>query len=66
MAPELFQKGGVYSFASDIYSLGCVLYEMVSGRVPFSSNSLKEVISLITDVILISLLFQNSKNLLLN
>ena len=49
MAPELFQKQGVYSFASDIWSLGCVLFEMASGKPPFSSNSLKELITQIMD-----------------
>ncbi len=49
MAPELFQKQGVYSFASDLWSLGCVLFEMVAGKPPFSSNSLKELITQIMD-----------------
>jgi serine/threonine-protein kinase ULK4 len=35
MAPELFQEGGVYSFASDIWSLGCILFEIGSGQTPF-------------------------------
>jgi serine/threonine protein kinase len=32
MAPEQFQ--GKASFASDIYSIGCILYEMIIGRPP--------------------------------
>ena len=32
MAPEQFQ--GKATFASDIYSLGCILYEMILGRPP--------------------------------
>jgi serine/threonine protein kinase len=32
MAPEQFQ--GKATFASDIYSIGCILYEMVIGRPP--------------------------------
>ncbi|PRQ03680.1 Serine/threonine-protein kinase StkP [Enhygromyxa salina] len=34
MAPEVV-IGGVLDTASDLYSVGCVLYEMVTGRVPF-------------------------------
>ena len=49
MAPELFQKQGVYSYASDLWSLGCVLYEMATGKPPFSSSSLKELVSQIMD-----------------
>ena len=36
MAPELFE-GGEASVKSDIYSLGVVLYEMVTGKLPHSA-----------------------------
>jgi len=49
MAPELFTKQGVYSYASDLWSLGCVLFEMASGKPPFSSSSLKELVNQIID-----------------
>jgi len=26
MAPELFEVGSVYSFASDLWALGCIFY----------------------------------------
>ena len=45
MAPELFQDGGVYSFSSDFWSLGWVLYELATGKPPFSASGLKELIS---------------------
>lgn len=47
MAPELFQDDGVYSFASDFWSLGCLLFEMASGKPPFYTNSLKTLIQMI-------------------
>ena len=31
MAPELFQDGGVYSYQSDLWALGCVAYELAKG-----------------------------------
>ncbi|RHZ43859.1 hypothetical protein Glove_851g8 [Diversispora epigaea] len=34
MAPELF-KGQTYSYASDIYSLGMIMWELTSGHRPF-------------------------------
>ena len=49
MAPELFLEGGVYSFASDLWSLGCMMFEFIAGRPPFFSNSLKELIRLIQE-----------------
>jgi serine/threonine-protein kinase ULK4 len=42
MAPELFQDG-VHSFASDLYSLGCVLYELASGSPPYVESSITEL-----------------------
>ncbi len=38
MAPELW-KGQSPSKASDMYALGVILYEMVTGRLPFDSKS---------------------------
>ena len=49
MAPELFHDSGVHSYFSDFWSLGCVLFELAAGKPPFSSNSLKELITQIVD-----------------
>jgi len=44
MAPELFLNDGVHSFQSDMWSLGCLIYEMAAGRPPFVSNTLQELL----------------------
>ena len=41
MAPELFNDEGVYSFQSDLWALGCVLYEMATGLPPFKASGLQ-------------------------
>ncbi len=46
MAPEQM-RGEDADPRSDIFSLGCVMYEMVSGRAPFAGDSVHEVMSAI-------------------
>ncbi|XP_025027189.1 serine/threonine-protein kinase ULK4-like, partial [Python bivittatus] len=41
-APEVI-KGADFSIASDLWSLGCLLYEMFSGRPPFNSENITEL-----------------------
>ena len=35
IAPELFSLHGIYSYTSDIWALGCILYELSHGYHPF-------------------------------
>lgn len=42
MAPEIL-KGEEYGFAVDWWSLGCVIYDMMSGKPPFTGNSHKAI-----------------------
>lgn len=50
MAPELFVPAGVPSFQSDFWALGCVLYQLRRGFVPFgdgADGSLTQLVNLI-------------------
>jgi serine/threonine-protein kinase ULK4 len=44
MAPELFSEGATHSTASDLWSLGCVLYECATGRPPFMDSSFNQLV----------------------
>ncbi len=43
MAPELFHSGGNATRASDVYSLGVLLYYLASGRFPVEGKSLVDL-----------------------
>lgn len=43
MAPELFSDDATHSTASDLWALGCVLYECAAGRAPFMSSTLSQL-----------------------
>lgn len=44
MAPEVIQ-GKSYGVASDLYSLGIVLYEMLMGNVPYDAANIDDLVS---------------------
>ena len=46
MAPELFVKNGVYSFESDLWSVGCIMYELAQGNPPFVSATYQDIATL--------------------
>jgi serine/threonine-protein kinase ULK4 len=49
MAPELFTEEGILSFQSDLWSFGCILYELAFGKPPFFCSSLNDLIKQITE-----------------
>ncbi|MGH2901445.1 MAG: protein kinase domain-containing protein, partial [Solirubrobacteraceae bacterium] len=42
MAPEQWSDSSRVDWRADVYSLGCIVYEMVAGRPPFASSSIAE------------------------
>jgi serine/threonine protein kinase len=42
MAPEVW-SGKLYSYSSDLWSLGCVLYEMMTFKVPIEGRTMQEL-----------------------
>lgn len=43
-APELIKSGGMYTFATDLWALGCLMYQLAAGNPPFSGTLQKEEI----------------------
>ena len=46
MAPEMW-NGDQYDFKADVWSLGVILYEMITLKKPFYSEFVKELLELI-------------------
>jgi eukaryotic-like serine/threonine-protein kinase len=45
MSPEQWGAGGTVDGRSDVYSLGCVLYEVLAGHPPFLGSTAQEVLA---------------------
>lgn len=43
VAPEVLQKKP-YSFSCDVWSIGCIMYALLSGTLPFDHESQRETI----------------------
>ncbi|GLC45389.1 Serine/threonine-protein kinase Nek11 [Pleodorina starrii] len=43
MAPEIYEEQP-YSFKSDVWALGCVMYEMMTGKAAFAADNLSRVV----------------------
>ncbi len=44
-APELFSEDGIYNYKTDLWALGCIMYEMAVGQVPFFDESVGRLMS---------------------
>lgn len=44
-APELFGEDGNYNYKTDLWALGCIMYELAVGQVPFFDESVGKLIS---------------------
>ena len=42
MAPEQWGDSGSVDWRADVYSLGCVVFEMIAGRPPFAASTITE------------------------
>lgn len=47
MSPEQIRRDPDLSFSTDIYSLGSVLYELLTGKPPFESDTVYEILDMV-------------------
>lgn len=47
MSPEQIRRDPKISFSTDIYSLGSVLYELLTGKPPFDSDKVYEILDMV-------------------
>ena len=47
MSPEQIQRDPNLSYSTDIYSLGSVLYELLTGKPPFESETVYEILDMV-------------------
>ena len=43
-APEIFTENRLYSVKSDLWALGCIMYEMAVGQVPFTDDYVNQLV----------------------
>jgi serine/threonine protein kinase len=43
VAPEIYEEQP-YSYKSDVWALGCVMYEMLTGKPAFAADNLSRVV----------------------